>query len=135
MFPSLTLPRRRIGRRVALGVLSAVFALGALASLAAPEPDTPPSLADALAPSTWAMAVPASWVAASPSGIRAGDRVDVLAMRGGDRAYALPIAFGLRVLSFGTSDLILEVDEEDAIALATARSGGLLLVPILRSTR
>lgn len=135
MLPSLTAPRRRLTGRVVLVMLSAVFALAALASLAPTPEAAPPSLADALAPSTWAMAIPITWVASAPSGLQAGDRIDVLAMRSGDRAYALPIAFGLRVMSLDAASLVLEVDEDDAIALATARSGGLLVVPILRSTR
>ena len=40
-----------------------------------------------------------------------------------------------RVLSVTDRGLLLEVDETDATAIATARGGGLLLVPLLRSTR
>lgn len=106
-----------------------------VAALGEPRRDAAPALADLLSPSTWAMAVPAGWIASSPVGIRAGDRVDVIAMRSGERGYALPIAFDLRVLSTDAAALVLEVGEDDALALATAKSGGLLIVPILRSSR
>jgi hypothetical protein len=39
------------------------------------------------------------------------------------------------VLGVSERGVILEVDETDASAIATARGGGLLLVPLLRSTR
>ncbi len=137
MLPALTASRRRVTpRRLALAAASAVLTAASVGTaLAAPAEMPPPALADALAPSTWAMEVPAAWLATVPAGLRAGDRIDLLATRTGERAYAVPIAFALRVMSNGAGGLVLEVDEGDAVALATARGGGLLIVPILRSTR
>ena len=88
-----------------------------------------------LAPATWAMTVPLPWLAAPVPPVRRGDAIDILAMRSGDKAYALPVAYGVRVLSTGERGLLLEVDKTDATAIATAHGGGLLLVPLLRSTR
>ncbi|HKW77768.1 MAG TPA: hypothetical protein VJQ09_01640 [Candidatus Limnocylindria bacterium] len=93
------------------------------------------SLADDLRPATWAIYVPTAWLAAAVPRIRHGDAVDILAVRTGDRPYALPVAYGVRVLASDDRGLVLEVDETDASAIATARGGGLLLIPLLRSTR
>ena len=81
------------------------------------------------------MTVPSAWLAAPVPPVRRGDAIDILAMRGGDKAYSVPVAYGVRVLSVNDRGLLLEVDETDATAIATARGGGLLLVPLLRSTR
>jgi hypothetical protein len=64
-----------------------------------------------------------------------GDLIDVLAVRQGERAYAVPVAYAARVVSADERGLVLELDEEGASAIAIARGGGLLLVPLLRSTR
>ncbi len=122
---------------MALIVAAAALATASIAaSVISPAPEPPPlGLADALGPSTWAMELPSAWLAAAPEGLRRADRVDLLAFRPGDRAYAVPIAYALRVMSVTERGLVLEVGEYDAIALATARAGGLLIVPIVRSTR
>lgn len=100
---------------------------------AAPAP--PVSLADSLAPSTWAMTIPTAWLAAPVPRVSTGDTIDVLAVRQGDRAYAVPVAYAARVMSTDERGIVLELDEEGASAIAIARGGGLMLVPLLRSTR
>ena len=138
MLPTLTASRRRLpARRVALLAASALLALGALgAQIGGPAaPATPPSLAESLAPGTWAMNVPAAWLAAPVPRIRNGDVVDILAVRQGDRAYAVPVAYAARVMASDERGIVLELDEEGASAIAIARGGGLLLVPLLRSSR
>jgi hypothetical protein len=81
------------------------------------------------------MTVPSAWLAAPVPPVRRGDAIDILAMHSGDKAYSIPVAYGVRVVSVTDRGLLLEVDETDATAIATARGGGLLLVPLLRSTR
>jgi hypothetical protein len=93
------------------------------------------SLADELRPATWAMHVPTAWLAAPVPRVRRGDSLDILAVHAGDRAYAVPVAYAVAVLSADEHGLVLEVDENDAAAIAAARGGGLALVPLLRSTR
>jgi hypothetical protein len=124
-------------RRIALGAASALLTLGALGAQiggAAASP-APASLAQSLAPSTWAMSLPAAWLAAPVPRVRTGDLIDVLAVRQGDRAYAVPVAYAARVMAMDEHGIVLELDEEGASAIAIARGGGLLLVPLLRSTR
>jgi hypothetical protein len=138
VLPALTASRRGLpARRIALGAVSALLALGALGAqiggAAAPPP--PPSLAQALAPSTWAMSVPAAWLAAPVPRVRTGDLIDLLAVRQGERAYAVPVAYASRVMAADDRGIVLELDEEGASAIAIARGGGLLLVPLLRSAR
>jgi hypothetical protein len=138
MLPALTASRRRLSvRRVALGAASALLAVGALGLQlgggAVPAP--PPSIADSLAPSTWAMSLPTAWLAAPVPRVRTGDTIDVLAVRQGERAYAVPVAYAARVIATDDRGIVLELDEEGASAIAIARGGGLLLVPLLRSAR
>jgi len=138
MLPALTASRGRLPkRRIALGAASALLALGALgvdmSGAAAPPP--PASLAESLAPSTWAMTLPAAWLAAPAPRVSTDDLIDVLAVRQGERAYAVPVAYAVRVMAVDERGLVLELDEEGASAIAIARGGGLLLVPLLRSTR
>jgi hypothetical protein len=138
MLPALTASRRRLpARRVVFGAASALLALGALGAqmggAAAPAADT--SLAQSLAPSTWAMSLPSAWLAAPVPRVRTGDMIDVLAVRQGDRAYAVPVAYAARIMAADERGIVIELDEEGASAIAIARGGGLLLVPLLRSTR
>lgn len=138
MLPALTASRRRLPkRRIALGAASALLAVGALGAeisgAAAPSPTA--SLAESLAPSTWAMTLPAAWLAAPAPRVSTDDLIDVLAVRQGERAYAVPVAYAARVIAADERGLVLELDEEGASAIAIARGGGLLLVPLLRSTR
>jgi hypothetical protein len=138
MLPALTASRRRLPvRRVALGAASGLLTLAALGAEmgVAAAPAAPPSLAESLAPSTWAMNLPAAWLAAPVPRVRTGDLIDVLAVRQGDRAYAVPVAYAARVMTADDRGVVLELDEEGASAIAIARGGGLLLVPLLRSTR
>ena len=110
----------------------------ALGGISAYWPSTVPdsaSVADELRPATWAMTVPSAWLAAPVPPVRRDDAIDILAMRAGDKGYSIPVAYGVRVLSIGDRGLLLEVDETDATAIATARGNGFLLVPLLRSTR
>jgi hypothetical protein len=138
MLPALTASRRRLPvRRIALGAASALLTLGALGAEmgGAVVPAAPASLADSLSPSTWAMSLPAAWLAAPVPGVRTGDLIDVLAVRQGDRAYAVPVAYAAKVMAADEHGVVLELDEEGASAIAIARGGGLLLVPLLRSAR
>jgi hypothetical protein len=138
MLPALTASRRRLpARRVALGAASALLALGAVGVelVGAAPPTAQPSLAQSLAPSSWGMSLPAAWLAAPVPRVRTGDVIDVLAVRQGDRAYAVPVAYAARVIAVDEHGIVLELDEEGAGAIAIARGGGLLLVPLLRSAR
>ena len=139
MLPSLTSRAlRRPGRRALLGTLVTLLLSAAALSARPDDPvDARPSdgLADRLAPSSWALTVPTGWLAAPITGLRTGDRIDVLALRSGDRASASAIAFDLEVMSIDATGLVLDARAEDATAIAVARAGGLLLVPLLRSTR
>lgn len=102
---------------------------------AAPEASTAPSLATRLPPSSWALAIPTSWFAAPLTGLREGDRIDVLALKTSDRPTAAAIAHDLEVMSISDRTLVLAVGAFDATAIATARAGGQLIVPLLRSER
>ena len=137
MLPALTASRRLPLRRIALGAASALLAVGALGAemSGAVAPPPPQSLAESLAPSTWAMTLPAAWLAAPVPRVGTGDLIDVLAVRQGERAYAVPVAYAARVVAMDERGLVLELDEEGASAIAIARGGGLLLVPLLRSAR
>jgi hypothetical protein len=95
----------------------------------------PPSIADEIRPSTWAMTLPQSWLAAPAPRLRHGDALDIYAVRQGDRAYSAPVAYAVSVVAVDEKALVLEVDEDDATALLTAHGGGMLLVALLRSTR
>jgi hypothetical protein len=138
MLPALTASRRRIPRRrLALGALSGLLALAALGAGmgGAAAPAAQASLAESLAPSTWAMSLPVAWLAAPVPRVRSGDVIDVLAVRQGERAYVVPVAYAARIMSADERGIVLELDEEGASAIAIARGGGMLLVPLLRSTR
>ena len=112
----------------------ALVVAATLAQLATAPATPAPGIADELGPTTWAMNIPSAWLAAAPP-LRRGDAVDVLALRVSDRPYAVPVAYGLTVLADTDRGLLLQVDEVDASALASARSSGLQLVALLRSTR
>jgi hypothetical protein len=138
MLPSLTVQSRRLDRRrIALGLASALLAVGALASTQSTTGSTEPqpSLADELHPATWAIFVPSAWLAAPAPRARRGDLLDLFGMKGGDRAFAAPIAYGAAVVQIDERGLLLEVDEDDASAIASARASGMQLVALLRSTR
>ena len=138
MLPALTASRRRLpARRVALGAASALLTLAAVGMelRGTAPPVEQASLAQALAPSTWAMSLPAAWLAAPAPRVRTGDVIDVLAVRQGERAYAVPVAYAARVMASDERGIVLELDEQGASAIAIARGGGLLLVPLLRSAR
>lgn len=118
----------------ALGL--AISAAGMLSSLAQPAATASPvAVADALRASTWAMTIPAGWLVAPPPRVRPGDALDILAVRPGDRGYTVPVAYAVTVVAVDDRGLVVEVNEDDAIALTNARGGGMLLVPLLRSTR
>jgi hypothetical protein len=81
------------------------------------------------------MTLPTAWLAAPVPRVSTGDTIDVLAVRQGDRAYAVPVAYAARVMVADERGIVIELDEEGASAIAIARGGGLMLVPLLRSTR
>ena len=142
MLPVLTFTQRRMAlpqRRVLLAVCgSALLATSVVSTLfsAAPRDEgvASSSLAQRLSVSTWAIAVPTGWLAAPLVEVQSGDSVDLLAVRSGDRPFAVAIAADLRVMSADERSIVFEVDEESATAIATARASGLLIVPLLRST-
>jgi hypothetical protein len=142
MLPALTfVARPRATRRlIASGIGGALLAaalVGVVAGSAGPTSTTgqPEPLVDRLAPSTWALALPTSWLAAPVAEVRTGQSVDLLAVRAGDRPLAIPIAADLRVMSVVDSAIVFQVDEDAATAIASARASGLLIVPLVRSTR
>jgi len=139
MLPALTVRARRIPRlRLLSGIASAaLLAIGVAGSLPAPSerPAAAAPLAQRLAPASWGLAVPTSWFAAPLTDLRVGDRIDVLSLRGGERPVATAIAFDLEVMSLDERTLVLGVSAFDATAISTARAGGQLIVPLLRSTR
>ncbi|HEV2249089.1 MAG TPA: hypothetical protein VGT60_01090 [Candidatus Limnocylindria bacterium] len=96
---------------------------------------SPLPMADALAPGTWAIAIPTSWFVAPIAGLRPGDRLDVLALRPGERATATAVAFDLLVVSVDDRAVVIGSGADDVTALGVARASGLLLIPLLRSTR
>ena len=141
MLPTLTAAaRRRPPRRAYLGAggallvaLAVILAMHGTAPSAAVVPTA--TMAEALAPNTWAMSVPVGWFAAPIAGLRPGDRVDVLALRPGERASATAVAFDLLVVSADDRAVVFGTGADDATALGVARASGQLLVPLLRSTR
>ena len=141
MLPTLTaVARRRPPRRALLGAGGALLiGLSVIVGLRGATPSaagTPPAtIAEALAPSTWAMSVPISWFAAPIAGLRPGDRVDVIALRPGERASATAVAFDLLVVSADDRAVVFGTGADDATALGVARASGQLLIPLLRSTR
>lgn len=139
MLPALTIRARRIPRlRLLSGIASAaLLALGLAGSFpsSSERPAAVAPLAQRLAPASWGLAVPTSWFAAPLTELRVGDRIDVLSLRAGERPTASAIAFDLEVMSLDERTLVLGVSAFDATAISTARAGGQLIVPLLRSTR
>jgi hypothetical protein len=121
-----------------LSAAAVVLGIAALTTQVAATPQPPtigPSIADELRAASWAMHVPAAWFAAQVPRVRRGDVLDVLAVRQGERAYTVPVAYAVTVISSDDRGLVLEVDESDASAIVTAHGSGMLLVPLLRSSR
>jgi len=136
VLPALRVRRPLLpSRRLLVPIASLLLALGGISAYWPAAVPESASLADELHPATWAMTVPSAWLAAPVPPVRRGDAIDILAMLAGDKAYSVPVAYGVRVLSVSDKGMLLEVDETDATAIATARGGGLLLLPLLRSTR
>ena len=141
MLPSLTAAaRRRPPRRALLGVAgAALLAVAAIASMRASSSPAAgfqaAALAETLAPGTWAISIPTTWFVAPIGGLRAGDRLDVLALRPGERATATAVAFDLLVVSADEHAVVVGSGADDATAIGVARASGLLLIPLLRSTR
>lgn len=139
MLPSLTASGRRMpGRRIVAGLASLAL-LGAAVATSAftadPAVPEPASLAAQLPPSSWGLAIPLSWFAAPPARLRPGDRIDIIALRSSERPSANAIAFDLEVMSVDERTLVVGVSAFDASAIAVARAGGQLIVPLVRSTR
>ncbi len=128
------LPARALLVAAAL-VLVVLGAATALAPAEARPAAAPVSIADRLGERTWALAIPPSWLAAPIPGLRGEDILDLIGTRPGERATASEIATGLRVIAADDHALLVELTEEDASAIASARARGLSLVPILRSSR
>jgi hypothetical protein len=141
MLPSLTAAARRRApsRRTLAAACGAVLLAGSLLvgahGASTPATAASTSMADALAPDTWAIAIPTSWFVAPIAGLRSGDRLDVLALRPGERATATAVAFDLLVVSADDHAIIVGSGADDVTALGVARASGLLLIPLLRSTR
>lgn len=115
---------------LALAIISAYGASSSPAVVATPVP-----LVERLGPHTWALAIPAAWIAAPLPGLREGDVIDVVGTRTSERATATEVAVGLRVMSVDEARVVVELTSADAISIAEARARGLSLVPILRSVR
>lgn len=131
---------RSIPRRRALLLGAAVVVAAAAVGVAGSGSETPTSrpvapLAERLGVRTWALAIPASWLAAPIPGLRDDDVLDLIGTRSGERAVASDIATGLRVVSSDERVLIVELTDADASAIASARARGLSLIPILRSDK
>lgn len=140
MLPSLTaVARRRPPRRAIVGAVGGLLLAASLIASARAQPAAvgavPGTMADALAPGTWAISIPSGWFAAPIAGLRSGDRLDILALRPGEKATATAVAFDLLVVSADDRAVIVGTGADDATALGIARASGLLLVPLLRSTR
>lgn len=140
MLPSLTVAARRVPRRRVLAGSGSLVLIGALVlgpGLTASAPPAPAeaSLAERLPSSSWGLAIPTGWFAAPPAGIRAGDRIDIVALRASERPTAHAIAFDLVVMSADERTLVVGLSAFDAGAIAVARASGQLIVPLLRSTR
>ena len=140
MLPALTvMPRTQPRRWAMLAVAGALLLAGVALATRDVIPSrpvaAPTSIAERLAPSTWAIAVPTSWLAAPLVGLRQGDRLDILALRPGERATAAAVAFDLEVISADDRTVVLGATAADVTALASARASGQLIVPLLRSTR
>lgn len=139
MLETLTSLRLRIGEaRIVLGLTAAILAAVAFSvqtpSIGVASP-TPLAFADELRPASWAMNIPLSWLAAPPPRSRPGDAFDVLAVRIGDRTATVPVAYGVVVLAVDDRGLVLQVDEDDALAITNARGSGMQFIALLRSTR
>ena len=135
MLPALTLARPRSPRRLIAGGAAALACAAAIVSQTSAAPPKPIAIADGLRPASWAMTIPSAWLAAPAPRARPGDSFDIVAIRSGDRSYATPIAYDLVVIALDERGLVVQVDEDDAVALANARGSGLSLVALLRSTR
>ena len=105
MLPSLTFRVRRLpARRLAVGTAGGVLLLASIGASVLASPQTTGDgpreklLRDRLAPSTWALAVPLSWLEAPVPEVRRGDSVDLIAVRSGDRPLAIPLAADLLVM-------------------------------------
>jgi hypothetical protein len=137
VLPALTSRASRVPRRRTLVGVALILAFAAvLTTVPRSRSDEPlPSLADELRPATWAIQIPLAWLAAPLPRARRGDQIDLLGVRPGDRAFTMPIAYAATFVASDERGLVLEVDQGDASAIATARGSGLLLVPLLRSTK
>jgi hypothetical protein len=140
VLPSLTaVARRRPPSRAILGAVGALLLAASLVASLRAQPAAvgavAETMADSLAPGTWAFSIPSSWFAAPIAGLRSGDRLDILALRPGEKATATAVAFDLLVVTADDRAVIVGTGADDATALGIARASGLLLVPLLRSTR
>jgi len=139
VLPSLTTNARRLPRRRVLAGIASLALLGCALFAPTLTPAAPveqaPSLSARLPSSSWGLAIPTSWFAAPIADLRIGDRIDILAMRSSERPTANAIAFDLEVMSVDERTVVLGVSAFDASAIAVARAGGQLIVPLVRSTR
>lgn len=126
--------------RTFLAAAALLVAAGAAITAAAPVPSRAapvptPSLAERLGPRTWALAIPVAWLSTPVTGLREDDVLDLLGARPSERANAVDVAAGVRVMSVDERQVVVELTSEDAAAITSARARGLSLVAILRSTR
>jgi len=136
MLPALTASRARIPRRrIVIALASGAFALMALVTLVTTDraPAPSPSVARSLRVATWGISLPTAWLAAPLPRAQSGDLVDLLAVRQGERAYVVPVAYAARLISIDERGVVIEVDENGAANIATARGSGMLLIPLLRA--
>lgn len=140
MIRALPMRRPTVSPRTVLIAAAIVLTSGAALTVVLPSdgraiPQAPSPLAQRLGARTWALAIPAAWLAAPIPGLREGDILDLLGTRTGERATASEVATGLRVMSVDDRVVVVELTNEDASAIASARARGLTLIPIVRSVR
>lgn len=137
MTPRLRPPA--VPRRTAVAAAALLVAVASAATAVAPQPVPAPlptpALSERLGPKTWALALPVAWLTAPLPGLREDDVLDLLGARQSERATAVDVATGVRVMAADERTIVIELTAEDAAAIAGARARGLSLVPILRSTR
>lgn len=112
----------------------------ALLTLLAPHVEPPasvaaPSLAAALEPDSLAARIPHVWLAAAPPRLAAGNHVDVVGSRPGDRFGVASVIVDARVLEAGPDAVVLALAPEDLSALVAARANAYLLMLVIRSGR
>jgi hypothetical protein len=102
----------------------------------ADHPSVPDSVSASLDPATAGARVPHSWLAGAPPRLSAGDRIDLLGVRPGDRAAgAIAVVLGARVVAAENDGFVLEAVSEDLAGLAIARAQNYVLLLVVHPAR